>query len=455
MDLLDLEVLKTQLRMDTLKVMCTGEILVDYNSLEDLQLLESGRSLKLTDDKKIMKLAKSLLRFGIVNNLQVWIDEKENVFCFDAHHRKKALALLAEIGLEIPRLPATRCLAATKTEAKKLLILKESRTSWIDSEVVADYLREVNLSYETVSSTIDLPEFTWEEVLDAEEDKEKDDGRDNQTPEIPEESCLKVGDLIELGDHRLLCGDSTAAEQVQRLMNGQQVDMVFTDPPYGIDVVQSNQVGGGGDPNNGGYAFGGVKNTGRIGGGNIRPSKVYRKIEGDQTTEIAESFYKCCLDLGFDNIILWGGNYFTDFLPPSRCWVIWDKEMTGNFSQAEMAWTSFTKGGVKIFKFLWNGLSREGKRKEELKSRVHPTQKPVGLFSNIFKDFDDFKTIYDGFLGSGSTLMACEKTGRKCFGMEIDPLYCQVIVQRWCDFTESDTVRINGHEKSWTEYSSQ
>jgi len=196
MDLLDLEVLKTQLRMDTLKVMCTGEILVDWNTLEDLQLLESGRSLKLTDDKKIMKLAKSLLSFGIVNNLQVWIDEKENVFCFDAHHRKKALAILAEIGLEIPRLPATRCLAATKTEAKKLLILKESRTSWIDSEVVADYLKEVNLSYEIVSSTIDLPEIVWEEVLETEEDKEKDDKKDDKVKKSSEirAICPKCGE---------------------------------------------------------------------------------------------------------------------------------------------------------------------------------------------------------------------------------------------------------------------
>lgn len=197
MDLIDLEVLKTKLRMDKLKVMCTGEILVDWKELADLQLLESGRSLKLTDDKKIMKLAKSLLNFGIVNNLQVWIDEDKQVFCFDAHHRKKALAILAEIGLEIPRLPATRCLASTKIEAKKLLILKESRTSWIDSEVVADYLKEVNLSYEMVSSTIDLPEFTWEDVLPTEEKKKEDDKKkDDKVKKLSEIRviCPKCGE---------------------------------------------------------------------------------------------------------------------------------------------------------------------------------------------------------------------------------------------------------------------
>jgi DNA modification methylase len=114
--------------------------------------------------------------------------------------------------------------------------------------------------------------------------------------------------------------------------------------------------------------------------------------------------------------------------------------MTGNFSEAEMAWTSFTKGGVKVFKFLWNGLSREGNRKDELKKRVHPTQKPVGLFANIFERFDGFGSIYDGFLGSGSTLIACEKTNRTCYGMELDPAYCDVIVKRWSEYTGKQAI---------------
>jgi DNA modification methylase len=109
-----------------------------------------------------------------------------------------------------------------------------------------------------------------------------------------------------------------------------------------------------------------------------------------------------------------------------------------------MGWTSFNKGGVKIFKHLWNGLSRKGNRKDELKSRVHPTQKPVGLFCEIFRKFTDFKTIYDGFLGSGSTLIACEKMDRVCYGMELDPKYCDVIVKRWEQFTGKKAELENG-----------
>ena len=135
-----------------------------------------------------------------------------------------------------------------------------------------------------------------------------------------------------------------------------KIVLVFTDPPYGIDVVQSNQVGGGGE----------TKFKGKIGGNNFVESKTYSKIIGDNTTETAKKFYELCININLKNFILWGGNYFTDFLLPSRCWIIWDKEMTGNFSEAEMGWTSFNKGGVKIFKHLWNGLSRKGNRKDDI-----------------------------------------------------------------------------------------
>ena len=111
-----------------LKIMCTGEIEVDFHQLKDLQLTESGKSLKATNPEKIEKLSKSLKEYGIVNNLQIWKDGSD-LYCFDAHHRKKALLKLESEGLEIPLLPATRCLAKNIKEAKKLLILKESSNS--------------------------------------------------------------------------------------------------------------------------------------------------------------------------------------------------------------------------------------------------------------------------------------------------------------------------------------
>ena len=274
-----------------------------------------------------------------------------------------------------------------------------------------------------------LPDFNIDEGLTDEDD----------VPTAPNEPVTKLGDIWLCGEHRVMCGDSTSVNDTDTLINNAKIDLVFTDAPYGIDVVQSNQVGGGGE----------TKFKGKKSGNNFVESKTYYKILGDETTDTAQKFYELCLEKNFKDFILWGGNYFTNFLKPSRCWIIWLYEMTGNFSQAEMAWTSFEKGGVKIIKHLWNGLSREGNRKEELKSRVHPTQKPVGLFFKILQDYKNVKTIYDGFLGSGSTLIACEKSKKVCYGLELDSKYCDVIVKRWQNYTgqeatlESDGAKFN------------
>ena len=227
-------------------------------------------------------------------------------------------------------------------------------------------------------------------------------------------------DESEIHSHRLMCGDSTVITDVEKLMAGEKADLVLTDPPYGISVVKNKKVGGGGP-----------LHFGSIDGNKIVKATSYRPIEGDNTTNMARLFYSLCTSLGIKNLIFFGGNYFSDFLPPKPCWLVWDKENSGNFADAELAWTSFEKG-VKLYKWLWNGLCRKGERKIEGKSRVHPTQKPVGLIVNILKDFSsDNEIIFDGFGGSGTTLIACEQLGRQARLMEIDPKYCDVIITRW------------------------
>jgi DNA modification methylase len=130
-------------------------------------------------------------------------------------------------------------------------------------------------------------------------------------------------------------------------------------------------------------------------------------------------------------------------LPNSRCWIVWDKNNTGNFADAELAWTSF-KTGVRLYKFTWNWLVREGNRVIEGKKRVHPTQKPVGLFEKILNDFsEEGQTVADFYLGSGTTLIACERLGRKCRAIEISPAYVAVALQRWADMTGKTPVLLD------------
>jgi DNA modification methylase len=260
---------------------------------------------------------------------------------------------------------------------------------------------------------LDIPDYE-PKVLEAEED-------DFSAPEGGIETDIVLGDLFEIGEHRLLCGDSTDSDQVAKLMNGQKSDMVFTDPPYGIDIVGNN---------------------GKVGGDNKAKNGVYSKVIADDTTDTAKEFYQTCQALGFENYIIWGGNYFTDFLPFSSSWIIWDKRgdmNSNNFADGEMAWCSF-ETRVRIYKQIWNGMIREGEKDK----RVHPTQKPIKVLSDIINDQLKGNLLFDGFLGSGSTMVAAHQLKRKCYGMELDPKYCQVIVDRMKKLDPSIIIKKNG-----------
>jgi hypothetical protein len=145
------------------------------------------------------------------------------------------------------------------------------------------------------------------------------------------EPVTQPGDIWLLGNHRVMCGDSTKIEDVEQLMVPQQRGLLLTDPPYGISIVRKV------DKETG---------KGKIGSG----GKKYSPIIGDDTTETARKIYQLSQEIGIKKVILWGGNYFTDFLPPSPCWIIWDKRgesASNNFADCEIAWTSFTAPDAK------------------------------------------------------------------------------------------------------------
>ncbi len=259
---------------------------------------------------------------------------------------------------------------------------------------------------------------------------------DDEVPPVPADPVTKTGDLYLLGEHRLLCGDSTKREDVERLMDGQLADMVFTDPPYGISIVKTGTVGASSR-----VGFVSPRNAPAP----LARARKYRVIEGDDKPFDPNLI----LSLGFKTVILWGANHYASKLPDKSQWLIWDKKIESgdldhnNFSDCELAWTSSDALSTKIYRHTWAGMLRSGDRDEELKERVHPTQKPVGLCAAIISDFsEDGNSVIDLYLGSGSTLIACEKTGCKCYGMEIDPAYCDVIVSRWEKFTGKKSERI-------------
>lgn len=260
------------------------------------------------------------------------------------------------------------------------------------------------------------------------------------------DSVTQYGDIWLLGEHRLMCGDSVDKADVDKLINGLEVDMVYTDPPYGVSIVQvDGKVSPGMAP--------GPALRGKIGGdkpfGKVFDSKgmkkkpiieanTYAPIIGDDTTETAIKSYQICADLKIPIMIFWGGNYYASSLPDSSCWIVWDKDNgVSFFADAELAWTN-QKTAVRICKHTWNGLIKESERNEK---RVHPTQKPIALAEwCISKYGEDAEIVLDLFLGSGSTLIACEKMEKICIGMEMSPDYCDVIIKRWQKFTGKEAI---------------
>ena len=254
----------------------------------------------------------------------------------------------------------------------------------------------------------------------------------DDAPPVPETAVTQVGDVWLLGDHRVVCGDALDIDVVRKATNGAEVGIVYTDPPYGISVVSGK--GGGDGP------FGGVKNMGKVGGEGVVPASYYRQVLGDGSKTVAAEAMRLLLgEYPKAMHVWWGANHYagTAELPDSSCWLVWDKENTGNFADAELAWTNH-KGAVRLLRHMWNGMLRHMwngmLRASERGKRVHPTQKPVALAEWAFSVVDsdaDRSVVLDVFGGSGSTLIAAHLAGKTAALVELDPLYVDVICKRF------------------------
>ena len=259
---------------------------------------------------------------------------------------------------------------------------------------------------------------------------------DDHIPEV-KESRVKLGDVWELGKHRLMCGDSTKESDVNKLMNGEKADMVFTDPPYGIDFT--------------GQLLSNTTKDGKKIHNHKGANTKYKKIKNDelQETDLLEfcdkfikqlincnpkSWYICFSQLDLDILLSAMRLNNLDW----KSIIAWVK------NQATLSNKDY-KLRYEPIVYGQSGSSFYGERyKQEdvwefqrtLKNDLHPTMKPIPLIENAIKNSSKKNEIVlDIFLGSGSTLIACEKTNRICYGMELDTKYCDVIIERWEQFT--------------------
>lgn len=374
---------------DTRKVMQ-----LKIKQVEVKSLIPYVRNSRTHSDAQVAQIAASIKEFGWTN--PILVDGTNGI--------------IAGHG----RLLAARKLGQTEVPVIELAHMTESQKK---AYVIADNQLAMNAGWDTSMLTLELSDlkeagFSLDilgfdpKELDNLLEPEQVDGLtdDDAVPEVPEEPKTKLGDIYQLGNHRLMCGDSTSIGDVEKLMIGVYPDLIHTDPPYGMNAVSKSSV---------------------------LKANYGTDIMGDDNPDVAKDAFNLIYGL-YPNSkqIWWGANYYCSVLPDSECWLVWDKN-NGQSDQTdcELAWANF------------RSVVRQFTQASEKTNRVHPTQKPVSLMEWIIKRFNlSSKTIADFFGGSGSTLIAAEKNGLQSFIMEFDPKFCDVIVKRWEEFTGKQAV---------------
>ena len=383
------------------------------------------------NDDKLEKLKRSIKSFPEMMEKRPMIcvtDVDGKLYPLGGNMRLKAIK---ELGMkEIPKTWVAMADEWTEEQRKEFIIK--------DNANLGDW------NLEDLQENWDLDLISeWGVDLDIDEVEELEAEEDDFDVELPEDPKTVLGDLYEIGEHRLLCGDSTDSDQVAKLMNGEKADMVFTDPPYGVSFV-------------------GIKGSMYL-NGKTKGKDSNEQIKGDELRgdEISEIF-EASLANGYLYTTVNAPFYIFFAINKSeetlkgisnlgleiRNWLIWDKGNVGFHAMGaqykpnyESFLYCFKKGsppnwiGNQQQQTIWrHSLERLG---------LHPTMKPISLISQAIQNHDAL-LLLDLFLGSGSTMVASHQLKRKCYGLELDPKYCDVIINRMIKLDPDLRIKRNG-----------
>jgi hypothetical protein len=355
-------------------------------------------------DHKFTQLVKSIRHFPEMLQLRPIVVDADNIV-LGGNMRLKACI---EAGLkEVPIIVASEL---TEEQQKEFIIKDNVGFGEWDWEQLANEWEIEQLS----DWGLDLPIEMEDTEIEAVEDN-------YQAPDTIETDIV-IGDLFEIGEHRLLCGDSTDSDAVARLMNGEKADMVFTDPPYGIAYDNEERWNGIDKQNNSAK-----RNKGKM---------ILGDAE-DFNPSFLLSYFSYCKE-----IFIWGMQYYPEHLGRGGC-IVWNRKTETQkdvpHADFELCWSKQERN--KMAWITWGGF----KSKEIGEERLHTTQKPIELASWFFNNWGKQNDLVaDLFLGSGSTMVAAHQLKRKCYGMELDPKYCQVIIDRMIKLDPDLKITRNG-----------
>lgn len=366
-------------------------------------LIPYARNSRIHSDEQVGQIAASIKEWGFTNPILVDIDGE----IIAGHGR-----LLAAQKLNIDEVPTMTAVGWSEAQKRAYVIAdnKLALNSGWDNEMLKvelDGLKDLDFD-------IDLTGFNADELADLFPEPERTGLTDeDDIPEAPEQPVTVEGDIWVLGNHRLMCGDSTSIDAVEKLMDGKAVDMVFTDPPYNVSF---NGRSGKHDV---------IKND------NLSEQDFSDFIEGTIATikAVSPAVYYIWCNWNFYGILQGKLDYKT-------C-IVWAKNVFG-MGNGYRHQHEFCLFNGKIDETIKNESDLWSVKKDH--GYVHPTQKPVELSVRAFGNHIKLINVLDLFGGSGSTMIGAEQTGRNCYMMELDPKYCDVIIQRWQDFTGKEAI---------------
>ena len=364
-------------------------------------LIPYARNTRTHSPEQVAQIAGSIREFGFTN--PVLIDAENGIIA--GHGR-----VLAASKLALAKVPCIRLAHLTETQKRAYIIADNKlalNAGW-DEELLGIELAALR------EDDFDLGLLGFDETELGNLMVETTEGETDpdEVPEPPVDPVTVLGDVWVMGKHRLMCGDSTSIDAVEKLMDGQKADMVFTDPPYGI-----------------GFKYNSHQDT-----------------TGDQYKDFCRDWFHNIQAVS-DFIVIstgWAYNGFWYSYEPKDCfyWICKNKRTGGSISHFRKVEPIFIWGKPSN-KYDFDFFEQTTQIEEELKGQ-HTYPKPVSLIQSIIFGGKDCGIVLDVFGGSGTTMIACEKTGRDCRMMELDPKYCDVIVTRWQAFTGKQAI----HEAS-------
>ena len=373
------------------------------------ELIPYARNSRTHDKDQVSQIVASIKEFGFTN--PVLIDDEGLIIA--GHGRVQAAQ-----KLNLKTVP-TICLDYLTEAQKKAYVIADNRLAlnagW-DFDMLKVELNDLN----DLDFDVSLLGFDDKEINDILADPTEGLVDEDSTPDLVEDPITVEGDIWLLGNHRLMCGDSTSIDAVDKLMDGNKADMMFTDPPY--NVAFNGRSG----------KFDVIKND------NLEESEFNNFIDSFisivKTLDL-NTYYICC-NWAFYGILQLK-------LKPKSC-IVWAKNVFGlgkgyRHQHEFILFDGFIDATITNESDLWN-IAKDSKYK-------HPTQKPVALSERAITNSSKPKNkVLDLFGGSGSTLLACEKLDRSAYLMELDPKYCDVIIQRWQEFTGQNAVHLDSNK---------